>query len=507
MSGTTNNRFTVVFAGLIAVAAAPVVRAQADTLIDPPSIASVSGRLVVTLTAAPASVIIGGQVIATNVYNGLYAPPTLHVRRSDSLELTLQNGVGSGQSTNLHYHGWAVTPQAQGDDVFVHVPVNTSYYYQFQLPWNHSEGMYWYHPHPHGFSESQVLGGMSGALIVDGLLEDNYPELVGIREHVMLLKDIQLPGDSADAPKTKTINGQLNPVITIQPGELQFWRIGNVGADSYVNLSLGGLPFYVIAIDGNVTACIPLNRWGPQVCPVLVTQYLLPPSSRVEIIVSGPGPGAYAINSLAVDTGPDGDPNPQVQLATLVSGGSSMLAAPRMVAARRRLVVPHTTRATNVRPTPAALKYAAITRRDTLVYTEDTLTNQFFINGKQFDPNRNDTYAHVGDVIEFTIINQTRELHTFHIHQTDYLVTEINGQPANSVSLQDNVNLPYVVGAQPGVVKVIVPFYEPVTVGKFVYHCHILEHEDGGMMGTMVLLPAAARRPAAKAAGATRSRH
>src|SRR5260221_10254272 len=104
MSGTTNNRFTVVFAGLIAVAAAPVVRAQADTLIDPPSIASVSGRLVVTLTAAPASVIIGGEGNPNKRDKRLFPPPPPYRRNRGFLEATPSKRVGPRHATKLFHH-------------------------------------------------------------------------------------------------------------------------------------------------------------------------------------------------------------------------------------------------------------------------------------------------------------------------------------------------------------------------------------------------------------------
>ncbi|WP_310568590.1 multicopper oxidase domain-containing protein [Gemmatimonas sp.] len=155
---------------------------------------------------------------------------------------------------------------------------------------------------------------------------------------------------------------------------------------------------------------------------------------------------------------------------------------------------PHTTRATNVRPTPATLSRAQITKRITLSYTENAAGTKFYINGKQFDPSRIDTDVSVGDVVEFTIVNQTTELHTFHIHQSDFLVTQVNGQSANSVSLQDNVNVSYMANGIPGTVKVVVPFWDPVAVGMFVYHCHILEHEDGGMMTTIRLNAAPTNR-------------
>jgi suppressor of ftsI len=79
--------------------------------------------------------------------------------------------------------------------------------------------------------------------------------------------------------------------------------------------------------------------------------------------------------------------------------------------------------------------------------------------------------------------NATAELHVFHIHQTDFQVLEVNGDPQPFIGHQEHVNVPYQPrGGPPGTVKILIDFRNPDIVGKFVYHCHILEHEDRGMM-------------------------
>ncbi|MBY0491449.1 MAG: multicopper oxidase domain-containing protein [Gemmatimonadaceae bacterium] len=119
--------------------------AQADTLTDPPTIRSVNGILRAALTITPTPLRIAGAAFVTNLYNGLYAPPTLRANRGDSIELVLTNNTNANQVTNVHYHGMVVTPLAPGDDVFVHIPVSSAYAYQFQVPVDHAEGMFWYH--------------------------------------------------------------------------------------------------------------------------------------------------------------------------------------------------------------------------------------------------------------------------------------------------------------------------------------------------------------------------
>ena len=104
------------------------------------------------------------------------------------------------------------------------------------------------------------------------------------------------------------------------------------------------------------------------------------------------------------------------------------------------------------------------------------------IDGKQFDPNRVDQQVKLGTMEEWTIRNDTEELHPFHIHINDFQVMSINGEPYEAHSLQDTIPLPI-----HGEVVIRIPFRD--YTGKFVYHCHILNHEDNGMMGIVEVVP------------------
>jgi FtsP/CotA-like multicopper oxidase with cupredoxin domain len=214
---------------------------------------------------------------------------------------------------------------------------------------------------------------------------------------------------------------------------------------------LEGHTFYQIAQDGNLQNQIQE-----------VKEILLPPSSRVEVLVRGGATGTYKLRSLAFNTGPAGDKNPEVTLATLISEGP----AQQPVALPTKL------------PPLNDLRQQPVARRRALVFTE--APGKFFINGQQFDMDRIDTTVKLGDVEEWTVRNESDEMHTFHIHQIDFQVVEVNGQQVPFVGVQDNVNVPV-----RGVVKVLIPFTDPVIVGKFVYHCHILSHEDKGMMAVI----------------------
>ena len=138
-------------------------------------------------------------------------------------------------------------------------------------------------------------------------------------------------------------------------------------------------------------------------------------------------------------------------------------------------------------PTAAEIAALPVTRQRRIVYTENAAGTEFYLDGKQFAMDRIDVEVKLGDVEEWTLVNDTDERHTFHIHQTEFLVLSVGGNPLETIGVRDNVDLPFrdPKTKRPGEVKVKIPFINPAIVGKFPYHCHILEHEDGGMMGNL----------------------
>ncbi|MBB4636546.1 multicopper oxidase family protein [Longimicrobium terrae] len=441
----------------------------------PDSIVSSNGVLNARLVAAPGPYSLGGASFYDNLYNGAYVPPTLVVSPGDQIALTLVNQVNTGQPSNLHYHGLNVTPLAPGDDVLLHIANGDSFSYSFPVPAWHRSGLYWYHPHPHGYSEPQVLGGMSGALVMRGLLETYFPQWTGVRERVMVLKD-HVPANPADSAggKIKSINGQTYSSIPIAPGEFQLWRFANAGADAYYNIRLvdgdGHLvPMLVLARDGN-----------PVVVNNLYADSLfLPPSSRAEVIVEGGGTPYYILSD-TVDTGPAGDPNPTVVLATAGTGGQGWMPAPTMPISPAQQALADTMMSV----------LNGVNNQRTFVFSENAAGDSFYINNAMYNPDSVATYVPVPSVEEWTLVNTSGEVHVFHIHQTDFIVTEINGVKQPLTGFVDTVNMPYAVNGVPSTVKVVINFRESISIGEFVYHCHILEHEDGGMMQNILLYAA-----------------
>jgi FtsP/CotA-like multicopper oxidase with cupredoxin domain len=284
--------------------------------------------------------------------------------------------------------------------------------------------------------------------------------LRGIADHVFALKDFQVDSKGeipasdidSDAPTIRTVNGQVDPTLTMRPGETQLWRLANIGADIWYRLQLQGFTFHVVAEDAN-----PVDQvWSAD-------ELLLPPGKRYDVLVqAGDRAGTYALRTLKYSTGPAGDTYPTVEMAQVHVTGSPTA----------KLALP-------VQMAPLDdLGKDPIAMRRTFDFSENTNTNQFFINGKEFDPNRVDAAVRLGTTEEWTVTNTSQEQHPFHIHVNDIQVMSVNGVPYDAKSWQDTVVLP--VGG-----TVVMRMRFRTFTGMYVFHCHILNHEDHGMMGVV----------------------
>lgn len=439
---------------------------------NPPQISSAGGVLDATLTVGPAELSVAGKPVRFEaVYNQLYMPPVLRVQPGDVIRLRLDNQAP--ESTNVHYHGLGVTPLGAGDNVFLDITPGTVFQYDFPIPVTHPQGLFWYHPHFHPMVNHQIAGGMSGGLIVGDILAP-FPELAGIPERILLLKDLKTANGAPVAdpdptgPTTRTVNGLFKPRITMERDQLEFWRIGNIGANIYYKLRLPGVRFYVIAQDGNL-----------QNAALESDTLLLPPGKRLEVLVYGPaGGGVRSLVAEAYDTGPAGDHYPAQTLATVVAAGPPVARQPLPTAF----------------PVVPDLRDGPIDWQRTMTFADGD-DNDFLINGRTYDHHCVDTVVTLGDTEEWTIENTSREAHVFHIHQVDFQVIEVNGVAQPFTGYQDTVNLPPASRSGPSVVKVIIPFTNPVIVGEFVYHCHIVQHADLGMMANIAVVDPANPAP------------
>jgi len=432
-------------------------------------------------------------------FNGETVAPVIRASPGDTLKISYINDLPSKSPetcapnpcmdmTNLHFHGLTVSPNAPQDDVLTMLAKpGQVLHYSVEIPRDHEPGLFWYHTHPHGESERQVLDGMSGAIVIEGM-ESYAPKTRQLRERVLVLRGrsidddthaaelrakVEIPSEACgnaagEASEIFTVDDAVRPQIEIAPKERQFWRIVNASADRYLDLQMDGQTFEIVALDG-----MPLTYHEPKSPTRTANHFLLAPAGRLEAIVTGPPAGMRSsLRTLCVDTGPAGDLNPGMVLADLVQPGS----------AGKYRTPQH---ATNIPPPvykPVNVELLKNSAPDfTVTFTEDK--NGFYINGQKFAMDASPmTRARVGTYQHWRILNLSAELHPFHIHQVHFLAYAENGRPLSQPAWLDTVNVPY-----GGSVDVILDFTNPVIKGMSVFHCHLLNHEDKGMMAKILI--------------------
>jgi suppressor of ftsI len=440
-----------------------------EPLTTPPEIRSESAVLRATITAAPGRVQLGDFAIPGLLYNGSYVPPVLRPGLGDTMRISFRNQLPDDPS-NLHFHGMSVSPRGNSDNVFIHVHPGDLLEYEVRIPADSHQGagFFWYHPHVHGLVIKQVLGGMSGGLVVDGF-ERFFPIVKDVPERFFLIKHAEI----GEGNQLISINGQINPTVAIRPGELQFWRIGHIGATLFIKFRIEGMPLYVLATDGH-----PLSR------PRKVSEFFIGPGERIDAVAIGPEAGGYAMRTISFQNEAWRKPDPAQLLASIVSAGPQSSGRD----AASEILRSH---ADETHPWIDEVRAAPIARRRTLQYSKTPDRHVFMIDGHVFDDDRVDQTVKLGNTEEWTVINADQQYHSFHIHQTAFLVTEINGVSQNEDSLRDTFSVPPATDTEPGVLKVVIPFTDPVITGRFVYHCHAVDHEDKGMMGTIEVVASA----------------
>lgn len=436
-------------------------------------------------------------------------------------------------STNLHFHGLTIPSVCHQDEVLKTAiqPGDSPFEYRFRIPRNEPPGLYWYHPHIHGFSKAQVLGGASGALIVEGIERANH-EVAGLPERVLVIRDQDLVNPNSPPAKSEPVvppmlldrdgdvanNGtgfgkpakdlsvNFVPVpypdyppatIRMKPGERQLWRVLNASAITYLNLAIlfkhSSQMLGVVAIDG-----VPINLKGADTKEIEWTNHIgIPPGARVEFIFNGPPAGTPGLLvTRTVDTGPGGENDPNRALATILP--SSDAPEPQSILAKSPdpLPTPEIPWLGNVRPTRIRKLYFSEKLEDP---NNPNSATTFFITVDGQIPTAFDPASGVpsiivkqGDVEDWIIENRSPELHAFHIHQIHFQLLDWSGIPINEPFLRDTVNIPYFNERtlQYPSVRLRMDFRDPNTVGTFVYHCHLLEHEDNGMMALIRVEPA-----------------
>lgn len=420
-----------------------------------PEFRSENGVLTATIELKDQKIDLGDVSFDGATFNGSYGGPVLRVHPGDTMKLKLVNHLS--QPSNFHFHGIHTSPLGHSDNVFTFVKPGDSFDYEVKIDEDQPPGLYWYHTHIHGLAHEQTMKGLSAALIVEGL-ENQFPQIKGLKERTFVLKDRSY--EHSDDPVIskkyhkyiETINGKTAVTIRMRPGETQFWRFGNQSSDGFFHFVLPGHKFRIIAIDGAA-----LNQ-------TIVTDKLdVGPAKRLSVLVDAGEAGTYDLISPGIVTG-DGDQkkSDRVMGKVIVEGELAQSVGN----------LDHY-------PVTEDLRKKHIDKQRTIVFSEKVHgeDTDYFINDKIFDAARIDIRVPHGSVEEWTIKNASHDTHLFHIHQMHFQVVSINGVEQPFTGHIDTVQIP-----EMGEVKIIVPFTAPYVIGKFVYHCHVLEHEDKGMM-------------------------
>ena len=448
---------------------------QGAELRGPAELRSADGRLELTLDAAPGRVELGGRQARALCYNGTVPGPTLRLRPGDELNVRLVNGLS--EPTNLHVHGLHVSPQADADNVFIAVLPGQGVDYRYRLPPDHPPGVYWYHPHHHGMVADQIFAGLFGAIIV----EDPEPIPVST-ERVLLVSDTSLDSAgniAAVSPMERMagregglllLNGQSDPLFTAQPGARERWRIINTCVARYLRLRLDGQQLQLLGMDS-----------GRSPEPESVDELLLAPGNRADLLVTAAA-GEAVLQALPYDRG--AMPGMMMGRGAVPARGAGTLATFRVSGAAAA-----PPGAVTSRPAQEDLRTAAVAARRQIVLSMGAGPGRrgggggmggmgFTINGREYDEARTDTTVAAGTVEEWTLVNTSPMDHPFHLHVWPMQLIDDNGQAVGSVVMRDVVNV-----RANGRATVRIAFRD--FSGRSVYHCHILDHEDLGMMGVI----------------------
>jgi suppressor of ftsI len=448
-----------------------------------------------------------------------------------STVINVDNNPHGFNTTNLHVHGIQTVPHlfapigtSDPAAMMIEIEPGKSFRYDFPIPPDHPSGLYWYHPHKHGASDVQVTGGMAGLIVVRGPI-DRVPEIAAAREIFMAVQTLDVNPSKSDpslyereykAYKTPeqggyddetefsmmTINGEgitwidnvtgdYKPLGTpewrVAPGEVVRLRILNGTGYYGLVLALPGFEAWQIGFDGvNLLEATEKDISGTGVTIVdpnnVLTSpvQLLSPANRVELLLRAPStPGTYTLSSLATQGLTDRVKQPpKSDLARFVVAGT-----PVTMAIPTKLPVPR-------REYPSVQDDEIVAKRTFLFSFSPSTTIligfEFPVNGELYEMSKCPTTVKVGTCEEWRIeSSDVVNAHPFHLHTNSFEVVAINDVPVNPVQIWDTFMLPQQTDGKNGSITIRIRFKQ--WQGKDVFHCHILPHEDTGMMQNFLI--------------------
>jgi FtsP/CotA-like multicopper oxidase with cupredoxin domain len=439
---------------------------------------SSDAQLTAVLRAAESDVLLGGSPARLFAFNGVVPGPLFEARPGDQVSIRLDNTLG--ETTNLHFHGLHVPPTGAADNIFLHVDTGDSLTYQFTIPNDHQAGLFWIHPHHHGSVARQVSRGLAAPFVIRGEI-DAIPEVAAADEHILLVQDFELDqrGSVIEPPRSAlmqgregsivTVGGAINPVIPIRQDGLLRLRLVNASSSRFYRLRLEEHPLHLIGVDGGALGSVRT-----------LDEILFVPGQRVDVLIEGTrSEGSFRLLNLPYDRGAAGMMGGG--LGGMMGGGSTSATGVAQTLAtieyrgraERKWTVPE-----RLGSAPAALPVSSLPLR-TFQLGQGMMMGggmSFTINGRQFDANRVDAAPRLGTVEEWMYVNFSAMDHPMHLHTNPFQIVGDDGVP--EAAWRDVM---LVKAGQRARFRVRFDDF----AGKAVQHCHILDHEDQGMMATV----------------------
>ncbi len=417
----------------------------------------------------------------TIAYNGGYLGPTIILEKGQNVTLNVNNQLAD--TTTTHWHGLHVAPMNDGGP---HSMIMAGDTWRPSFTVMDNAATYWYHPHLHGRTMEQVLKGAAGLIIVRDATEAslNLPRTYGVDDLPLICQFQTIDPNTKqiimddEFDNVTMVNGTINPMVNI-PAQLVRLRLLNASSHRVLQFGFNdGRTFHQITSDAGLLDA-----------PVSLTRIRLGSGERAEILVdfSGQTGSTFFIKQFGNEL-PAGFP-----------GGAPMMGNPigpldniAFNFLQINVVAPTANPVTGIPTTLTSnipWSNTGSTAMNFLIQGQpmNSMTN-FVINGVQYDHNVINFTKTMDDVMVWNITNQSMMAHPFHIHGNHFFIQSINGAtPAANLRGRKDVVLLSPQGGTATLITKYEDFADPMM--PYMYHCHILSHEDKGMMGQFIINP------------------
>ena len=407
-----------------------------------------------------------GQVTDTLGINGDHLGPTLRARSGERVEINVHNQLD--ESTTMHWHGMHLPAEADGGP---HQAIEPGGRWSPSWSIDQPAATLWYHPHPHGRTEGQIYRGLAGMFILDDEVEAalELPRDYGVDDIPVIVQDTRFDSDrqfeignrehAGMLGDTLLVNGTLRPYLEVGHERVRLRLLNASTARTYAFGFDNDRTFALIGTDGGLLAE-----------PYHTDRVRLSPGERAEIVVSVEPAEHVVLRSYPPELGTSG-------FTTRQSGGDDSFDVVELRAGASLQNSP---------PVPERL--VDVPRLDP---GDASQTRQFelrsrTINGQTMDMNRVDEVATVDTVEIWEVENGHGQVHNFHIHDVQFQVLDIDGEPPppELAGWKDTVFLP-----PHASIRLIMRFDDYADPSSpYMYHCHLLWHEDRGLMGQFVVV-------------------